>query len=380
MPWHISERGGGAEVQAAFLAGDLVKKGFIVAYVCQTIQKDRIETTTQNDGYTIHWLKPSGRFPWIDQNKYKKKLATIHPYLIVQRMSSNVTYVLGKYAKKNRITFVWICTDNHCPSRNYFVENFKIKFSFKIKNSLKYLVSSWNAWLMDKIRNSGMQWVNIAFTQNDVQEQAVKANFKKDSFRMISGHPQPLEQLSVSDRFSKKTILWAANWGSHKRPELFMDIGRKLIDSHYRLVMLGGHSDKVYVDKLVASCPNNIELKGQLNFEEALTYFDQATIFINTSTPGGDGFPNTFIQGWLRGVPVISLGFDPGLIIQNYHLGFNVATVDDGVEKINYLLSNVNLYEEMSENCLAYSNKNHSINKMTDNFLTILQNEGITLH
>ena len=37
MPWHISERGGGAEVQANFLAQELGLRGYDVSYVCQTI-------------------------------------------------------------------------------------------------------------------------------------------------------------------------------------------------------------------------------------------------------------------------------------------------------------------------------------------------------
>jgi glycosyltransferase involved in cell wall biosynthesis len=378
MPWHISERGGGAEVQAAFLAGELVKKGFIVAYVCQTIQKDRIETTTQNDGYTIHWLKPSGRFPWIDQNKYKKKLATIHPNLIVQRMSSNVTYVLGKYAKKNRIKFVWICTDNLCPSRNFFVENFKIKYPFKPSNALTYLVFLLNAMIMDGIRNKGMKKVNIAFTQNEQQKQWVKNNFFLDSNKMISGHPRPEIITTAKVKFKQKKILWAANMGKNKRPELFIELARLFEHSDYIFVMVGGHADKNYKKELLTNKSSNLIVTGQLSFEESLKYFDNTSLFVNTSF--SEGFSNTYIQSWLRGIPTIVFGADPDGVIYKNNLGYVVSNMKEAKQKITHLFENKELFCTVSNKCLDFSNKNHSVEVMTENFLKIIQDEGITLH
>ena len=42
MPWHISERGGGAEVQANFIADVLSSTNFQVSYICQTINSNKI--------------------------------------------------------------------------------------------------------------------------------------------------------------------------------------------------------------------------------------------------------------------------------------------------------------------------------------------------
>ncbi len=378
MPWHISERGGGAEVQANYLSIELVNRGFLVYYICQTKNKLFVDTETVLNGVNICWLKPSGVLQWIDQKKYYKKLEFINPDIIVQRMSSNVTYTIGKFAKNKKIPLIWICTDNHSPSRRYFVENFKKKFDFNLKNSSKYLIFLINAIIMDYFRNKGMDLVDIAFTQNQKQENSVKLNFKKNSHRMISGHPLPKVNLSSSERFSKKTILWAANWGNHKRPELFMEIAREMICTPYRLVMLGGHSDKVYESRLITGCPKNIEIKGQISFEEASEYFDYSSILINTSV--SEGFSNTYIQSWLRGIPTIVFGADPDQVIRKKCLGFDVNTVSEAVDKINNLLTSENIYDEISQNCLTYAKNNHSIEIMTNNFLTVIQNEGITLH
>ena len=40
MPWHISERGGGAEVQSNYLAIELVNRGFEVHYMVLQVRHD----------------------------------------------------------------------------------------------------------------------------------------------------------------------------------------------------------------------------------------------------------------------------------------------------------------------------------------------------
>ena len=105
-------------------------------------------------------------------------------------------------------------------------------------------------------------------------------------------------------------------------------------------------------------------------------YFDDATIFVNTSSPGGDGFPNTFIQSWLRQTPVLSLGFDPDNVVVNNDLGFNLSSIDEAVDKISTLMANYEVYMVLSHNAYDYGCQNHSIKVMTDNFLKVITNSN----
>lgn len=372
MPWHISERGGGAEVQANYLAQELSARGYIVSYICQTTLSSRINTLEKIENINIHFLKPSGRFQWLDQNKYLKPLNTIQPDYILQRLSSNVTYVLGKYRSKNNCKFIWFCTDNKNPFLDFHFSKFKERFTIKSLGVLKYSIFAFSNKLMDYYRNKGMQKVDIAFTQNDFQKENVKNNFNLESSRMISGHPNPGKVTTAKERYKKQTILWCANFGKHKRPELFIELASKMEHTNYKFVMVGGHSNQQYVNKLLENKPKNLIITGKLSFEEALKYFDEATLFVNTSAPGGDGFPNTFIQAWLRQVPVLSFGFDPDGIIENNNLGFNVATTKDTTQQIETLFKNYNSYEMLSNNVYNYALENHSIKKMTYNFLKAL--------
>ena len=369
MPWHITERGGGAEVQANYLSRELVNRGFSVYYICQSTNKNLVGTTSNIDGVTILWLPNSGKFPWRDQNKYLIALENIKPDLVIQRLTSNVTYVLGKYCKQKNIPLVWVCTDNLNPFRKFHLKKFTDKHTISNTGFLKYMAFRFNAMMMDYYRNKGMKDVSIAFTQNDFQEEMVKKQFHLSSKRMISGHPNPTIEIHPKERFQKKTILWAANMGKHKRPELFVELANSLKDSTINFVMVGGHSDKNYVNEILKNKPNCLINTGQLSFEDALIYFDSATLFVNTSAPGGDGFPNTFIQSWLRGVPILSFGFDPDGVVSKNNLGFSVNSVDEAKKTIEDLFSDQEKFEKLSINVSKYAQENHSIKKMTDNFL-----------
>ncbi|GGG60136.1 glycosyltransferase family 4 protein [Bizionia arctica] len=373
MPWHISERGGGAEVQANYLAQELAERGFHVSYICQTTITSKINTIERIDNIHVHFLRASGRFQWRDQYKYLEPLNAIQPDYILQRLSSNVTYVIGKYSSKNNCKLIWFCTDNKSPFSDFHASKFKERSTIKSLGILKYSLLLASNKLMDYYRNKGMNQVDIAFSQNDFQKEKVKSSFGLKSHHMISGHPLPEHGISISKRFQNKTILWCANFGAHKRPELFIELASKMVHTDYKFVMVGGHSDKSYVEQLFSNKPKNLITTGTLNFDEALCYFNEATIFVNTSAPGGDGFPNTFIQAWLREVPVVSFGFDPDNIIFNNKLGYNVSQPDEAVKRIEDLLNNQAKYEKLSKNSYTYAIENHSIKKMTDNFLKVLQ-------
>ncbi len=62
--------------------------------------------------------------------------------------------------------------------------------------------------------------------------------------------------------------------------------------------------------------------------------FSRAKIFLNTSQI--EGFPNTFLQAWVRSVPVVTF-FDPDSLVKQRQLGRTAADFDDMVDAIQSL-------------------------------------------
>ena len=374
MPFHIMEgRGGGAEVQAWLLAKELARRGFRVSYIAQSINNQHGQQEFI-DGVDVRWVRYARHFQWSNGLDYYRVLRDIAPDIVVQRMTSFLTGVIGYYCKKNTKKFVWICTDDTIPVKWLFSRNqIRVNRAENV-NLLKASLFLSNAFIYDISRHSGMKRIDYPFTQNDVQRQLLMQAYNLDSYHMISGHHPPLKPgLPSKDKLSGAIVLWVANLAQSKRPENFVELARLGKGSGLRFVMIGSRGDPDYLKALFKDQPGNLEWLGQLPFEETLTWFDRAAFFVNTSIPEGEGFPNTYIQAWLRGVPVISLAVDPDNVIEENSLGFLAKDVSIIYDIIKFYRNKLDKYREISETVLSYSRLHYSVIKMTDRFLeTIL--------
>jgi glycosyltransferase involved in cell wall biosynthesis len=285
-------------------------------------------------------------------------------------MTSFVTGVVGFYIEKYKKKFVWICTDNESPKKWVFL-NSQIEINRRQKvNIIKSLIFLFNAFVYDFSRHWGMLRVTHAFTQNEIQKKLLKKEFNLDSFLMISGHEIPQNIRPIEERLVDRIILWVSNLGQKKRPEKFIELARIADASKFRFIIIGSRDDEAYIKRLFKDRPENLTWLGRLPFGEALGWFDKAAIFINTSND--EGFPNTFIQAWLRGVPVITLGVDPDGIIEKHKLGYVARDIKGILNYIIYLINDKVAYTEFSRNASRYAQRYHSITAMTDKFLNIL--------
>ncbi len=117
MPFHILEgRGGGAEVQAWFLARELAARGDEVSYVAQSV-RGKAGQEELLEGVRVVWVRPAHRFRWSNAWAYYRAMVRLDPDLVVQRMSGFMTGVIGLYCRRHGRGFAWICTDDAAPLR-----------------------------------------------------------------------------------------------------------------------------------------------------------------------------------------------------------------------------------------------------------------------
>ena len=90
----------------------------------------------------------------------------------------------------------------------------------------------------------------------------------------------------------------------------------------------------------------NLDVVGAVPYREVNRYFARAKLFLNTSD--SEGFPNSFLQAWVRQVPVISF-FDPDGLITAKDIGIAVPSQSDFVPAISALLQSDNRRMAMGE-------------------------------
>lgn len=150
----------------------------------------------------------------------------------------------------------------------------------------------------------GLRAAHAVIVQNLAQQQALLRHFGQHGELIQNGYDEAGAQ---PGQFSGP-VLWAATVKPLKRPELFIELARR--SPTRRFVMVGGpgHTPDApafyqHIAQLAATVPNLV-MVGHVPFGEVGRWFDGASVCVNTSDY--EGFPNTFLQAWLRGTPTLS--------------------------------------------------------------------------
>lgn len=369
--YYFVERIGGAEVQAWLLARELATRGHSVSYVCESLsgRGGMVETI---DGVQVHWLRTRRYFSILNMPRYARALRRIRPDVVLHRYTSGYEAALGRYCKRNAAKFVWICTDDASPVRRFFQTRHQIALRRKPRSCLKRLVLRMHAKALDLSREYGMQFVTHPCVQNEAQRRSFAEHYGRSAFTFPSGHeiPERLPQKAASPPI----VLWVAGFSVGKRPELFAQLANACSDLEVRFVMISkrfGSDAHIKPEEIhrLAGDDATFEWHVDLPLDETLSWFDQASVFVNSSRAADEGFPNTFVQAWSRGVPVVSFDVDPNGILDKPDLGRRTPSIDDTRDAISAFLDDPVDAQQRRQD---YARSHFSIAHVADHLLEIL--------
>ena len=217
-----------------------------------------------------------------------------------------------------------------------------------------------------KLFEWGVRRVDRIVTQNDVQQKQLFDNYGIEGAVIPSCYVPPAGARADAAGY----VLWTASVRPSKRAELALEIARRL--PNYRFVIIGGpdpdRKSQQYYASLVeaATALPNVEMKGFVPFAQAEGWFNGARLVLNTSLY--EGFPNTFLQAWSRGVPTLAF-IDTGSRMPDGQPVYDaVQDVSEASWKVERLMRDDALWREASRRVNTYYRDNHSIDATIDRY------------
>jgi glycosyltransferase involved in cell wall biosynthesis len=167
-------------------------------------------------------------------------------------------------------------------------------------------------------------------------------------------------------------VLWVANIKRVKRPDRILDVAAKLPTT--TIHMVGGHmpgEDDLFHDiTRTVALTHNVVFHGRLPYQDANELYGRARVLVNTSDV--EGFPNAYLQAWVRGVPVVTL-IDPDGVIEREGLGVAVRSPDHIPGAIGSLLANAAAWKAASERCRSFMTREYGEDKILAGYLNTFE-------
>jgi len=333
MGSHWAHQMGGAQYQAKCIVEALQRSGRCdIHYLASNVAENYTPT-----GYRIHRIgrlripDRFGGFIW-DALGLRQVIRTIRPDLVYQRGLKAHTGFLASICKKAGIPFVFhIAHDDDVRT---------------IKSS-ELFSHSFNRWANKRIGEKGLYRATAIIAQTQIQGDQLHENYGIKPV-LVAPNFHPVPESAVTKVKEPVQVTWVANFKPSKQPQLFVDLAESMVNvPNLRFVMIGRRGDSAAYSALherIASLPN-LNYLGEVPIERVNDELTKSHIFVNTSV--SEGFPNTFIQAWMRAVPVVSLFVDPDKVLQQQKIGVCCHTTENLRAETLKLVENSAYRDEM---------------------------------
>jgi len=277
-----------------------------------------------------------------------RTLKNIKPDIIYQRVGMAYTGIAAYYARKNNCKMLWHIASEDDLKPYWFV--------------WKGIIRPFH-YIDKKFKEYGIKNSKYIIGQVKYQNELLKKKYGKECDLTVPNfHPVPKNEIRKENPVK---VVWIANFKKGKQPEIFIKLAEEFKDyKDVKFTMIGRPGKKSWQAELESKIDllNNLEYFGEKPIGKVNRILCESHIFVNTSRRN-EGFPNTFIQAWMRRVPVVSLNVDPDDILVREGIGFHSKNIENMVNDLKNLISNRDLREEMGERAQKYAFENLTVEK-----------------
>jgi glycosyltransferase involved in cell wall biosynthesis len=174
-----------------------------------------------------------------------------------------------------------------------------------------------------------------------------------------------------------EAFLWAARLVPYKLPLRYVELARALPEARFWMVAPWTSDTPEGLLQEVTNAAEetpNLELLSHQWREKVLELISRSAAIVVTSRH--EGMPNVFLEAWARGVPVISLNFDPDGRITEEGLGlFADGSWEEFVAATRQLWAEPELRRQIGERGREYVARVHSLEAVGGRWAAALREE-----
>jgi glycosyltransferase involved in cell wall biosynthesis len=214
-------------------------------------------------------------------------------------------------------------------------------------------------WLYEQ----GLRQADAILVQNVSQAKALARNYGLSSrvAGMLVEHPLSTVARDID-------VLWVSNIRRVKRPDHILELAERL--PRLQIHMVGGSltgEELLYRRvKRAAAARTNVVFHDRQSYWDTNALYGRARVLVNTSDV--EGFPNSYLQAWIRGVPVVTF-IDPDGVIERERLGMVASFLDEMPGVIRALLDDSAAWQAASDRCLSFMEREYGDDRILAPYL-----------
>ncbi len=346
---------GGVERQTSLMARWFAARGYGVSLL--TWDEGQAEEV-QIDGVRVIKMcrKDAGikgiRFFWPKWTSLAAAMKRADAEVYYQNCGEDVTGQVALWCRRHERGFVYsVANDTDCDSR--------LPEMRKVSERVLY--------------RYGLKVAGEVVVQTQHQQEMLRRGFGRESVIIPMPCPGPSDAdyaRHEGDRNGSQRVLWIGRICEQKRPDRLLDLAEACPDLCFDLVGPGAGTE--YGDRICARARTlgNVTLHGPAVRERVSEFYRKARVMCCTSDY--EGFPNTFLEAWSHGLPLVST-FDPDHLIANHHMGC-VATDQQGLASgIRVLLNDSRQWQEASQAARHYYLSHHTVEAVMPKFENVFR-------
>jgi len=346
----IAISAGGAEAQLSTLGVCLADQGYEVHYIVGDFGQPQSEVlgNVRVHKAPLRYMGGGNKYLLSDWVHLFRVLWQINADLHVIKLPRHLLALLGGYCK---------------------LRNRRLIFVGQIDNDvdLEY-IRAYEGRLTYWMYRFGIKLVDYVVAQNELQREGFERLFGKKTNVVKSMVTLP----SMADAVKSNYVLWVGSSLEKKQPQVFLELARALPEIKFRIIVAPANQKLNDLLKDQAEHIPNLEFIGFVPLSEISVHFSEASLFVSTSLR--EGFPNTFLQSWQYGVPVISLNVDPDDVIKKFKLGYLSRSFEKLCQDVQCIMNDEDARLDCGRNAKQYILKHHSKEVIVAQYMDIFEN------